>query len=70
MGTTSAVTFAELEVIAKEANGAETNINGVCRAFCAMLISDIEHESPAYAASIAGLLHMSHTLETEGERAA
>lgn len=69
MGTKAAVTFAELEQIAEQSNGAEGNINGVCRAFCAMLISDIEHDAPAYAASIAGLLHMSHVLSVEGEAA-
>lgn len=70
MVTRAAVTFAELEQIAEEANGAEGNINGVCRAFCAMLIGHIEHDAPAYAASIAGLLHMPHVIQTDAERAA
>ena len=64
------MSYAELELIAEEASDTEQNINGACRAFCARLIAHIEHDSPAYAASIAGLLHMSGVLEAEEEQAA
>lgn len=62
------ISFAELETIAEEANGC-SNINAACRDFCARLVAQIETTSPAYAASIAGLLHMSHVLSVEGEAA-
>lgn len=64
------MSYAELELIAEEASDTEQNINGACRAFCARLIAHIQHDSPAYAASVAGLLRMPHVIETDAERAA
>lgn len=64
------VKYRELKQIAEEASDTEQNINGACRAFCARLIAHIQHDSPAYAASIAGLLHMSCVLGEEEEQAA
>lgn len=64
------MSYAELELIAEEASDTEQNINGACRAFCARLIAHIQYDSPAYAASIAGLLHMSCVLGEEEEQAA
>ena len=63
------ISYAELELIAEEANG-EKNLNATCRDFCARLIAHIEHDSPAYAESLAGLLRMPHVLEAEDEAAA
>lgn len=64
------MSYAELELIAEESSDTDQNTNGACRAFCARLIANIQHDSPAYAASIAGLLHMSCVLEEEEEQAA
>lgn len=69
MQRATSITLEDIERIAEEANSTEPNINGACRSFCARLIGHIEFHSPAYAASVAGLLRMPHVLSVEGEAA-
>lgn len=70
MQRATSITLEDIERIAEEANSTEPNINGACRSFCARLIGHIEFHSPAYAASVAGLLYMPHVIQTDAERAA